>query len=156
MPINPFDPQADTREEIAAKYGDLVKKELYEIGYAYIGARKFNCDEERELSQKRFKIRDKQCAYHLSLWNGTSKQVDCRELSDHEEEDNPTHEIIGKSASVGVVIAQLNEQIEIIYTVGDFIDILHLSNGFSQKILTSIDDLLKELINIRSVLQKHP
>jgi len=155
MPINPSDPQAHTPEEIAAKYGDLVKKELYEIGYAYIGERKFNCDENRQHSQKRFKINDRKDSYGVDLWYGTSQWVDCDEASDNDEAENPTYEINNKSIYLSIFIFQLNENLEIIFNIVDRLDILYLKSGFSHQELTSIDDLLTKLNKVRSDLQKH-
>lgn len=151
MAINPFDPKESSPEEISKQFGGAIKAELYEIGYTFIGKREYNCDEDRAVEKKRFKIMDRKRSLYLDLWHGTSKWVDCDELSDNDEEENPTVEII-KSTYISIVVTQLADDLEITLHVVDSSNILEIEGGFSNKDLKKFDDLMTELHDIKQTI----
>ena len=155
MAINPFDPRASSPDQIAKQFGDMIKKELYEIGYSYVGMRRLNCSEDRIANKKRARVVDEKSSYVLNLWYGTSKWVDCFETADTDPEENPTPEIFVKGIYLSIFIAQLQDQLDIVFQVNDHLDILNLKDGFTHQELDSMNTLLSELRKIKMSISQN-
>lgn len=152
MAINPFDPKASSPEKIAEQFGSIIKAELYEVGYAYIGVRKSNCAENRESMQKRFLIYDWKNSYEIRLWYGSSVNINCNEFSEHHAQGIQLSEIDFKDTHFGISIAQLNKNLEITFNVVDNLGILNLTNRLYYRNLNNLGDLLTELQMLRIVI----